>query len=463
MTVSKPERRWSLWLEYGFVAAIIVGMAYAAWFFRENGYLPQPFFYEPSGVFMDWYSLTYWGHYRGAYEIAGTIYPPLSFVILKTFSFKSCYINNSSEWARSCDWLGIWALSAILVINVVLTFMAFYKHDRRTFFPRAFALSLGLPMIYTYERGNLLLFCYACVLLAFGPPLIRSARARWFLGGMALNFKVYLIGALLAPLLQRRWIQTEGMIISAAVVYMATFAILGEGSPVEVYSNVAYYASGFGASNPLDLWYASSFVPVISLLRGETFPIHSVLNSDTAKLLLMFLLTMVRSTQLIIVLAAVAIWLRPEVVPRHRAIYFAIAMAVTTSEVGGYTEILLLLFVFMERWRGVARPLAILLAYALCIPAEYVVGTKVEIVRWSWLQGSDVIAQYGLGVLALLRPLVAMLIIWCIASVTLRDVWVDIRRQGWKTRWRFRRDFPIMVGEGAARPPNASPPAQGTA
>ena len=51
------------------------------------------------------------------------------------------------------------------------------------------------------------------------------------------------------------------------------------------------------------------------------------------------------------------------------------------------------------------------------------------------------------------RPLVTMLIVWCLVSVTLREVWADIQHQGWKTRWRYRQDYPIMVGEGEARPP----------
>jgi hypothetical protein len=111
MTARKPRGRWHLWVEYGFVAAIVIAMAYTAWFFHENGHLPQPWFYEPWGTFMDWYSLANWGHFRGAYDIAGTIYPPLSFVVLKIFSFRRCYIDNASEAARDCDWLGIVALS----------------------------------------------------------------------------------------------------------------------------------------------------------------------------------------------------------------------------------------------------------------------------------------------------------------------------------------------------------------
>jgi hypothetical protein len=427
-------------------------MAYTIWFFRENGYLPQPFFYEPSGTFMDWYSLSYWGHYRGAYDIAGSIYPPLSFVVLKIFSFPSCYVNNVSEWARDCDWLGIVTLSGIMILNAVLTFMTFYKIDRQTFLPRAFALSLGLPMLFTFERGNMLLFCYTCVLLAFGP-LIRSARLRWFFGGLAINFKVYLFGAALAPLLHRRWTQTEGMIVSALVVYLITWVILGEGSPAEVYENVAYYANGIAASRVLDLWYPSSLVPAISLLRGESFPVTTILDSHIVDILLMVAVNVLRTTELLIVLAAIATWLRPEVVPRHRVIFLAIAMAVTTSEVSGYTQTMLILFVFMERWKGFARPLAISLSYSLCIPAEYVKTKLSPVIQWSWLQNTEVFGEYGVGFLSILRPIIVLLIVWCLASTTLYQVWADIQKQGWKTRWRYRRDFPVMLGEGSPRTP----------
>jgi len=456
MSGGKRVQRWHLWIEYGFVVAIMMGIGYTAWFYRENSYLPQPFFYEPDGVFMDWFSLSPYGYFRGAYDVNGTIYPPLSFVIMRIFSLPRCYNINSAEWARNCDWMGVAGLTGFIATNAVLTFFAFYKQDRSTFLPRAFAMSFGLPMIYTYERGNILLLAYTFVLLAFGPPLIRSARVRWFFGGLALNLKVYLIGAVLAPLLQRRWIQTEGIILWAAGIYLATYAFLGEGSPAEIVGNVTYYASGFAASNPLDLWYASSMVPVITLLNGEHFPINTYMNSDTANTLLMIATIVARTTQIFIVLSAAAIWLRPEAVPRHRGVYLAIAMAVTTSEVGGYTQILLLMFIFMERWQGIAKPLAIVMAYALCIPAEYVMGTEVYLTRFSWLHGSDVYAHYGLGLMALLRPLIAMLIVWCIASTTIHDVWVDIRHQGWKKRWRFRNDLPIMVGAGEAKPLSVS-------
>lgn len=449
--------RASLWLEYAFIAAIIAGLAYTTWFFVTFQYLPQPWFYEPWGTFMDWYSLSVWGHQAGAYDVAGTIYPPLSFVILRIFSDGSCYPHFYAEWARGCDPAGIVALCVMFVINAVLTFLTFRKHDRETYIPRAFALSLGFPMLYALERGNLLLFCYTAMLLGFGP-LLRSARLRWLFAGIALNFKVYLISAIMAPLLRRRWTQTEGMLISAALVYVATWQILGEGSPTQIVRNVTAYVGGFGAGGFLDLWYAGSFVPAISLLKGETFPITTVLDSHTVDILLMATTGFMRGTQLVVLLAAMATWLRPEVVPPHRIVFLATALALSSSEAGGYTEILLLIFVFMEKWRGFGRPLALIIAYALCIPAEYVIFEISPLVRTSWLAGEvNVIIHPGVGAASILRLVGTHVLAIALACVTIHDVWSDIRRQGWRSRWRYRGDAPLLPGVARPQPGGGQP------
>ena len=447
-----PRRRASLWIEYAFVVAIIAGIIQSAWFFFTYRYLTQPWFYEPWGTFMDWYSLSVWGHQAGAYDIAGTIYPPLSFVVLKIFSDPRCYPSFSAEWARGCDPAGIVALCVMFVINIALTFLTFRKHDRETYIPRAFALSLGFPMLYALERGNFLLFCYPAVLLGFGP-LLRSARWRWFLAGVAVNFKVYLIGAIVAPLLRRRWAQTEAMLISAALVYIVTWQILGEGSPTQIVNNVTTYVSGFGAGGFLDLWYAGSFVPAISLLKGDTFPITTLLDSNVVDILLIVTTVYMRGTQLVIVVAAVATWLRPEVVPPHRIAFLATGLALSSSEAGGYTEIILLIFVFMEKWRGFGRITALLIAFGLCIPAEYVIFEISPLVRTSFLAGDvNVIAYFGVGAGSLLRLIGTHLIAILLASVTIHDVWKDIRQQGWSRRWRYRRDAALLPGVEPPQP-----------
>lgn len=441
-------------IEYFFVICILSGIIYTFWFYYWNLYLPQPFFYEPSGTFMDWYSLVYYAIHPGAYNIAGTIYPPLSFVILEIFSNHACYQSSTGELNRACDPWGIVFLCVVFTSNIVLTSLSFRKLDKTVWIPRTCALTLGLPMIFAFERGNFVILTYSCVLLGFGP-LLRSARSRWLFAGAAINFKVYLVGAALAPLLNRRWIQTEGIIIATILVYLGTWAILGEGSPDQIISNVTSYGGNFGASQLLDIWYPSSFIPAIALLKGILFPINTIMDSPISDLLLTCATFLQASAQIMIIGAAIAIWLRPEAVPRHRGVFFAIAMALATVEAGGYTHVILLLFVFMERSKGVALRAAIIMAYMLCVPAEWVISPVAPMTRWSYLADTNVIVQYGVGVFALLRPILAIFIIWAMSFATMHAVWLDIAAQGWSRRWRYRGDAPILPG--IVRPSETSP------
>jgi len=441
MKVARRPGWGQLTVEYGFVLAICAALAHMVLFFFENGYLRQPFYYEPSGTWMDWFSLTYYAHHAGAYAVEKTIYPPLSFVIMKLFSVAHCYDLTRSEEVRACDWLGEWAMVGFWLVAVVITFLTFYRLDRWTAFPRAFALSFGFPMLYGFERGNLIIIGYSFYLLAFGP-LLRSARLRWLCAGMVVNLKVYMIAAIVAPLLRRRWMAVEGMIGASILVYLVTWQILGEGSPSEVLSNLTSYSEGFGAQHVLDLWFASSLVPLRTLMTSD-MPLETILSSGQISGIIWATTIVTYLGQGMAVAAALAAWLRPEVVPTRRLIFFAAAVALSTKEAGGYTEILLLFSIFSEAWRGFGRKFSIFMGYALCIPDDFVTGKLPPLIRSSYLSGHEVIAEFGVGVISLLRPAVMLFIVMALACVTFRDVWADYRQDGRILRWRYRNDMPL--------------------
>lgn len=419
------------WLEPLLALAVLAGLIWSAVHLYLFGYLPQPFFYEPQDVWMDWFNTAHWAHNKGAYDSWLTIYPPLSFAVLKLLTWGPCYTGAEGYPSRDCDWFGAATLLAVFLINIPLTARTFYKIDKRTWMPRTFALCCGLPMTYGLERGNLILLCFTGVLLAFGP-LVRSARLRWFFAACAINFKVYLIGALFAQLLRRRWRWFEGAAIATVLVYLATFAIVGAGTPWEIYRNISDFSGGFQSVTVLDLWYAGTFKPIMSLLEGSTFPIITVVGSRTTELGLLLIPILVHTTQALIMAAAAAAAFRPQVVPMHRLVFLSIAMALITSEAGGYTQILLILFVFMERWRGFGRSFAIVVAYILCIAADIPLDRIPPVVRDSFLSGSRVIAEYHVGIGPFVRPLLILSLPFALSLVTLRDVYVRLREDGWR-------------------------------
>jgi hypothetical protein len=405
--------------------------------------LPQPFFYDTDNMWADWFSTAVWAHESGAYETWLTIYPPLSFAILKFAGIPSCYEFAAMESARRCDVLGIGVLHGLYVLNGVLTSITFMRIDRRTAAPRAFAITAGMPMLFGLERGNLVLLCYTCVLLGWGP-LMRSARVRWLFVGLAVNLKVYLIAGVLVHLLRRRWLWVEAAVVSIVLVWLTSYWIYGEGTPYEVYKNIQNWATGATPSSIADIWYANTYNPLRYVLAESSAPVTIFLGSKEVALAVIAIDIVVRSAQGLILIAAAATWLRPEVVTPHRVTFLGLALAMITSETSAYTQPLLFLFVFMEPWKGWLRPMAISTCYILCFPGEITMGGALYSSQFSFLIGQYVIASQSLGISMLIRPLVLILPVVFLATHTILQVWRDVRVSGWEQRWRYRHDKPIL-------------------
>jgi hypothetical protein len=424
------------WAEPLLALAAMAGLAHVIWFTDTHGYLPAPFFYDVSDTFMDWFNTAFWSHDAGAYDSWRTLYPPLSFLVLRLLSDPTCYLNSEGHTARDCDWFGFVAIGAIVLLNLLLLWLSFRKLDTRTAWPRMLALGLGLPMLYTIERGNILILTFTCIMLAFGP-LIASARLRWLMLGLAINFKVYLVAALAPQLLKRRWRWFEGALITTILVYLASWLLLGAGSPGQIFANIAAVSSDFESGTLLDGWYAITYTPFLSILNGSNLPIISIIGSDAVEGLLLLLPALQRLSQLLIALAAIATFLRPEAVPVHRATCLGLLMALITSESGGYTQVILFFFLFMERWQGVARPIAITIAYLLCIPADITIDHYSTGVAESWITGGPVFVEYVLSLGPFVRPLAVMIIAWCMSALVLADVRRDFAANpaGWRRRF----------------------------
>ena len=431
---------------------IIVSLIWTFIFFFTNGYLPIPFFYEPSDTWMDWFNPAYWAHDKGRYDTWGAVYPPLSFVVLKIFSLSSCYPDTFYLSSRSCDWVGSVTLHIIYLINIILISYLFIKIDRSTALNRAIALSISCPMLFALERGNLILLTFTCILLGYSP-LLKSARLKWIAVGLSINFKVYLIAALFPQLIRRKWRWFEGAIITTIFIYVITYIILGNGSPLEIYNNIYKLNTDSSVDSFLSGWYPSTYKDFLSLLQNNFVPVIIFLGSDTIEISSILLPSLQLIVQLTILLAFFAAWLRPEIPTMFRLTNLGICLAIITAESSGYSQFFVILFVFMERWRGFGVGWALMVAYILCIPIDFPIDRTAVFARDSFLAGHQVLYETVLPLGPFVRPLLLMSIPFALSCVTIREVWTDIQCQGWKFRWRYRHDAPIMVGEGAISPP----------
>lgn len=444
----------NVWLEPLFVLVIMGAIVRAYFYFTEYAHFPQPFFYEPYDVWMDWFNTAYWGYEKGAYDSWGTIYPPLSFVFLRIFSLSSCYKESSGYMARECDWVGLVTLHGFFLLNILLLWLTFRKVHRPTALWRALGLGMGLPSLYGLERGNLVVVCFTFIILGFGP-LLKSARLRWIAAGLAVNFKVYIIAGIFAHLLRRRWLWFEGAVLATVVIYVVTYLMHGEGTPRELYDNITDVAGIYQAVTFLDLWFAATYKPLLSLGTGQYQMVIGLLGSQTVDRLLIVIPVLQYSVMALIAAAAAASWFRPEAVSVRRLVFFGLAVAMIASEPGGYTESFLIFFVFMERWQGFARCWSIVVSYILLMPFDITLDSVPPTVQESYLAGHATFFQYYITVGPFVRPALVLSLAVALSLLTIRQVADDVRRNGWRHRWRYRRDAAILPG---TIPPSPPPP-----
>ncbi|WP_341712396.1 hypothetical protein [Erythrobacter sp.] len=444
-------RNEGLAIEWVLACLVLLSLAHATWFLFTFKYLPPPFFYEPSDVHADWFNTAFWSHNpNGAFDTWTTLYPPLSFVILRFLSVGKCY-PRTREFepspglaARDCDWIGHVGIWGFWILGVALLFVALRKIDRSRAIPRTICVGLGWPILNGIERGNLILIAFPFFLLAV-MPIFKSARLRWIAAGFAINLKVYLIAPFMAQLIMRRWRWVEGTLLATIVIYLLSYAMLGAGTLSEIFVNLSSWTEN-RIENPLDFWPATTYQGLTSLMKNnaQIFPTLLILGSREVSTIPIVIEILLRLTQGSLFVAMAASWLRPEAITRYRIYILGLLFALITTEGGGYTPIFWMAMVMCEPWRGIGPKIAIVSSYLLACSYDIPITNLATLVRYTYYFDTEVIVEMDLTVWPLLRPLLIQLIAIALSFSTIHSVWGDIRRQGWAERWRFRADAALL-------------------
>jgi len=405
--------------EFILTVLIVASICYVAWFFYWFGYLPQPFLYDTNDTFMDWYNTSYWANNAGAYDVWRSVYPPLSFVFLKIFSIKSCYMT-SPFLGRNCDWYGRLALSIFYIANVILIFRCYWAIDRRTALLRGAAMAFGLPMLFALERGNLIVPCFTAFALGHSR-LLRQTWARWLNIALTINFKPYLLLAVIPYALQRRWRWLMGCATATVLIYLFSYAIEGAGGLSELYANTINWTNFTGTQLWNEIYYSTSYATLVAFINGQ-FPILDYVGSWTIEKARLILPITILAGQCAVLACLAGAWMRPGIVPTYRLTALCLVMAMTTASPGGYSEVFLLFLVFMEPWQGSGKIIALIAAYILCISADYVVLPIQHNDSFSWLGGRTVYAEFGVAVGQFLRPGLLLTIEFALAAVSLSAI-----------------------------------------
>jgi len=392
--------------------AVVASAAWTLRFFLEFGYLPQPFVFDTNDTFMDWFNTAYWANNPGIYNVWRSIYPPLSFVFLDATSLPGCYLHNSFT-ARDCDWLARGTIYIFYVIDVVLAWVCFRRLDRRTAPMRTVAIALGLPMLFTLERGNLILVAFAFFMIAHGPLTV-SKPWRWFAAAVTINFKPYLVLPMLAHAVKRDWRTLEVAGIATIALYLVTLALVGSGTPMELASNTANWVVFQGGQVWNEVNYSTSYAPLL-MFRTLDIPLLQFVPSRLIETIEFLVPIVIRSSQLVALAALAAAWLQPRALPTHRIAAILLGAYLVTQSPGGYTQLFLLFLVLMETWKGAGPIVAIVCAYLLCLVGDWPLATVLDVTSASWLGERTVTASFGLTAGHFIRPGLIVIMVWALS------------------------------------------------
>lgn len=411
--------RLALLPEIGLALAVAASAALAGLHLRHAGYLPQPFVFDTNDTFMDWFNTAYWANHRGAYDVWRSIYPPLSFVFLDLFSLPGCYLQSPFH-ARDCDWLARGAICALYGLNVILIWLSLRRADPRTAPMRTLAMALGLPLLFTLERGNLILAALPCFIVAHGP-LAQSRRWRTLAAAATINFKPYLLLPVLALAFRREWRALELAGIATAALYLCTLAWIGGGTPIELASNTANWVVFQGAQVWNEVNYSTSYAPLLTI-RTSQIPVLQFVPSRTVETIEWLVPLAIRASQAVALAALAAAWLQPRAATQARIAALLLGAYLVTQSPGGYTQAFLLFLVLLEPWRRPGPILAIVCAYLLCLVGDVSLAKVLEVPGNSWLGARPVTASFGLTLGHFVRPGLIIAIVWALSLDTLAEV-----------------------------------------
>jgi hypothetical protein len=398
-------------IEWAMMLAVVASTGWTAWRFAQDGFLPQPFVFDTNDTFMDWFNTAFWAQRPGAWQVWGSIYPPLSFVFLKLVSLPDCYIG-SPFYARDCDVLGRTAILLSYGGDIAVAWIAFRRTGPDSAIPRTVAFALGLPLLFTLERGNLILPCFIAFAVAHAP-VWRNRVAQALAEGLTINFKPYLILPVLARAFLREWRALEWAGFATVAIYLLTLAMAGGGTVDELVHNTQTWVTFVGGQVWNEVNYSTSYAPFLNLPKSGV-PLLEFVPSRVVEGVQWAVPRLIRATQLVALAALVPAWIMPGVLTRARIALLVLGAYLVTQSPGGYTQVFVVFLVLLEPWQGLGAKIAVICAYALMLTGDVVIAPILQIQSNSWLSNAPVSPQFGLTLGHVLRPGLIVLIVWAL-------------------------------------------------
>jgi len=221
----------------------VFGFAFLLWFLFTQGYLPSPFLSDKADTFMDLFHPLYWAQDAGRYTEWKSIYPPLNFLLLRAgnvLNLGEAVSHNAFELREaSLPVIYAWFFSYLLIPALMVrsaSWQVFSSNERVLLY---LIIILCVPMLFTLERGNLILLC----LLVLPFYLGNTGWRRNLCLALLINLKPYFALLLLIPLIRRNWRLFLKQVAWAGVLFLVSGILLIDPTFLNFFCNLFSFAS----------------------------------------------------------------------------------------------------------------------------------------------------------------------------------------------------------------------------
>jgi hypothetical protein len=381
----------------------IAALFYYIYYLMENGYLPSPFIYDKSDTFMDLFNVLYWAYDDGRYTDWGSVYPPLNFFVLRllNFVFAGGGYGDPALMRDNSQFVIVGVCLAYLAIPAILLKTRYWRD-----FPRIekvlvyFAIVLSAPLLFTLERGNLIVL--APILLALALSKIGMARGVCI--ALLINIKPYFALLMIYYIARQNW---KGFAACAALSGLI-FAISGlalDNHFLVFFENIFDFSQEEGLFSLREVMAFPSSISAFSyvLKNPDGAMFASDLLSSESIATIVYIIEATKWSVLAISLAILFVRSR---LMRDAEIFSLLVVAISNLGiwVGGYTFVLYIALIPAFIKMRAAR-LYIGLLSLLAIPLDIVPLSEGSIgEQYSYLADAYVNIEWTLGLGSAVRP-----------------------------------------------------------
>lgn len=412
-----------------FASLQILAVIYYTCFLYQNSYLPEPFIFDKGDTLMDFYNPLYWSADDGRYNVWGSIYPPLNFVVLSIIRIVFIGTGNLPgpfNIREQNNLLSIlFVFSAFATCYVIIFSRLFVSVTNKQKGLLFIGIALSPPFLFAVERGNLVLLALPLLALI----LLTRDWKRSLCIALIINLKPYFVLLLLVYLIKGR---LEWFIMTAALagaIFVFTGLIV-DPQFLSFLTNSAGFQSVMDATHPGNFMSMAASIDVLRYALDYWFATgidFSGFESD-----IVALSSILKILLIVIVLVAIAVsFLAGRSISYAELFLMVVLISInSTLYVGGYSLIFLVPFL-PTIWNLRLASFALVFVAIIFIPLDWIPVLTAR--NWevgSFLAGHPVTVLEVIGIGAFVRPL-ADLALLVVLVVEFSFRYIELKKADW--------------------------------